>query len=161
MIVISDTTAISSLFIINKLELLKVLFHKVIIPNAVYEELLVLEQYDIDISVIKNAGWIEVKASKNFSLIEELSQELDIGESEAIALAAEIEADLLIIDEKRGRLKAKELGIPTVGLIGIISQLKMKGHIRLVKPILDELRNTGFWISDTFYHKILEAEGEL
>ncbi len=54
-------------------------------------------------------------------MVQTLNNTLDLGESEAIALALETAADILIIDEKRGRLKARELGIPTVGLIGIIS----------------------------------------
>lgn len=161
MIVISDTTAISSLFNINKLELLHQLFDEIIIPHAVYQELLALEHFEVDITIIKGSNWLKVQKSTNKLLIEELSQELDIGESEAIALAYEIEAGLLIIDEKRGRKKAKALGIKTVGLIGVVSELKKRGFVTFVKPILDELRTSGFWISDDLYQKILDAEGEL
>ena len=161
MIVISDTSAISSLFNINKLELLHQLFDKIVIPHAVYQELLALEDAEIDITLIKKANWLKVQKSTDRLLVEELSQALDIGESEAIALAYEIEADLLVIDEKRGREKAKAFGIKTVGLIGVVSQLKKRGYINSVRPILDELRTSGFWISDDLYQKILEAEGEL
>ena len=122
MIVISDTSAISSLFNINKLELLHQLFDKIVIPHAVYQELLALEDAEIDITLIKKANWLKVQKSTDRLLVEELSQALDIGESEAIALAYEIEADLLVIDEKRGREKAKAFGIKTVGLIGVVSK---------------------------------------
>ncbi|MDX1943077.1 MAG: DUF3368 domain-containing protein [Saprospiraceae bacterium] len=160
MIVVSDTTAISSLYRIGKLDLLQLLFHEIILPNAVFEELTALETFGYDIAVIKNADWIQVKHATNQALIFKLSEILDLGESEAIALAQEIGADLLLIDEKRGRLKANELGIATVGLIGIITRLKKAGHIEAIKPILDELRSSGFWIQESFYQKIVASEGE-
>ncbi len=160
MIVVSDTTAISSLYRIGKLELLKILFHDIILPPAVFEELMELENFGYDIAAIKNADWIQVKHVTNHQLIFDLAKTLDLGESEAIALAQEIQADLLLIDEKRGRLKANELGIATTGLIGVITQLKKAGYIQAVKPLLDELRNTGFWIQESFYQKILTSEGE-
>jgi hypothetical protein len=160
MIVISDTTAVSSLYRIGKLELLQILFHEIILPPAVFEELLELEKFGYDISTIKNADWIQVKHATNQALIFDLAETLDLGESEAIALAQEMQADLLLIDEKRGRLKANELGIATTGLVGVITQLKKAGYIEAVKPLLDELRNTGFWIHDHFYQKILASEGE-
>jgi uncharacterized protein len=124
MVVVSDTTAISSLFRINKLDLLQELFAEIILPHAVFEELAALEIHRYDISMIKNASWIKVQHANDRELIQTLSKTLDFGESEAIALALELSANLLIIDEKRGRLKARELGIPVTGLIGIISQLK-------------------------------------
>lgn len=160
MIVVSDTTAISSLYRIGKLDLLQLLFHEIILPNAVFEELTALETFGYDIAVIKNADWIQVKHATNQALIFKLSEILDLGESEAIALAQEIGADLLLIDEKRGRLKANELGIATVGLIGIITRLKKAGHIEAIKPILDELRSSGCWIQESFYQKIVASEGE-
>lgn len=160
MIVISDTTAISSLFKIHKLDLLHQLYKEILIPTAVFEELKGLEAFGLDISEIKTSSWIRVKMPNDHLLIAELAEELDIGESEAIVLAKEVKADLLIIDEKRGRLKANELGIPTSGLIGLITQLKRQGKISAVKPLLDELRSTGFWIQESFYNKILQSEGE-
>lgn len=160
MIVVSDTTPISSLFRIGKLEYLKVLFPQVIIATAVYKELLRLEDFGEDISEIKNADWILVKQPADKELVTSLTEVLDIGESEAIALAKEIGADLIIVDEKRARLKAKELGIATTGLLGVISQLKQIRYIDAVKPVIDELRLTGFWVNEHLYQKILSAEGE-
>ncbi len=160
MIVISDTTAISSLFKINQLELLHQFYKEILIPTTVFEELMALEAFDFNVSEIKTAEWIQVKMPNDHLLIAELAEELDLSESEAIALAKEVKADLLIIDEKRGRLKANELGIATSGLIGVITQLKRQGKISAVKPLLDELRSTGFWIHESFYIKILQSEGE-
>jgi uncharacterized protein len=160
MVVVSDTTAISSLFRVGKLDLLQELFAEVILPNAVFEELTALEAHGYDISKIREASWIQVRQANNLTMVQTLNNTLDLGESEAIALALETAADILIIDEKRGRLKARELGIPTVGLIGIISQLKKAGHIDAVKPFLDELRTIGFWIDQNSYNRILASEGE-
>ncbi|MEK6614848.1 MAG: DUF3368 domain-containing protein [Bacteroidota bacterium] len=161
MVVISDTTAISNLYKIGKLNYLKLLFREVIIPNAVYDELLGIEQSGYDISEIKNAEWL-IKAKVNDSqLLSKLHLDLDTGESEAIALAQERKCDFLIIDEKKGRKIAEALGIKTIGIIGILIQLKREKIIHRVKPILDDLReNAGFWISEKLYHFVLESEKE-
>lgn len=160
MIVVSDTTILSSLFKIDRLDLLPSAFPKIVIPASVFEELKELESFGYDISVIANAAWISVQAASDRNMVLALSQSLDMGESEAIALAKEIGADLLLIDEKRGRLKAKEMGIPVIGLIGVVSRLKKIGKIHSVAPLLEELRSVGFWISDSLLRQVLDAEGE-
>ena len=161
MVVISDTTAISNLYKIGKLNYLKLLFGKVIIPNAVYDELLGIEQSGYDISEIKNAKWLIKTKVKNNKLVSKLHFELDQGESEAIAIAKEKQADFLIIDEKKGRQIAEGLGIKTIGIIGILIQLKREKIILKIKPDLDDLRdNAGFWISEKLYRFILKSEKE-
>ena len=86
---------------------------------------------------------------------------LDLGESEALALYWETEADFLLIDEKRGRIIAIRNGIKTIGTIGILLASKQKGLIKSVKPLLEQLAKNGFRISETFYQQILERAEEL
>ena len=112
MIVISDTSAITNLAAIQHLQLLSQLYNQVIIPEAVYRELA-----DIDPPVpgtleVQSASWLEVRQVVNSEVVEHLQSEvsLDPGESEAIALALELNADLLLIDERRGRAEADRLG---------------------------------------------------
>ncbi|MDZ4679659.1 MAG: hypothetical protein SH848_03660 [Saprospiraceae bacterium] len=101
MIVVSDTTALSTLYLIDRLDLLKQMFGQVIIPQAVFDELLELELSGYDINIFKKADWLIVKDANHHHLISELQKELDLGESEAIVLALEKMADYLLIDERK------------------------------------------------------------
>ena len=95
------------------------------------------------------------------SRVEDLSDVLDPGEAEAIILAEEINADLLIIDEKAGRKIANQLGLPVIGLLGILIQLKRKSVIEEVKPLLDQLIDeAGFRVSGSLYERDLLAVSE-
>ncbi|MFK0732998.1 MAG: DUF3368 domain-containing protein [Gloeotrichia echinulata HAB0833] len=158
MIVISDTSAITNLAAIDQLKLLPLLYEQVIIPEAVYRELV-----DIDPPVpgsveVQTATWLEVKLIANREVVERLQSEvrLDPGESEAIALALELGADLLLIDERRGRSEADRLGIKITGLLGILVEAKRKNLILAVKPLMDALIATSeFRVSSALYNKIL------
>lgn len=82
--------------------------------------------------------------------------QLDPGESEAIALALEIKADLLLIDERRGRTEANRLGIRITGLLGVLVEAKMQSLIPTVQPLMDDLIATSeFRVSPALYHQIL------
>ncbi len=163
MIVISDTSAITNLAAIDQLNLLPLLYGQVIIPEAVYRELV-----DIDPPVpggaeVQTATWLEVKLMTNREVVKRLQDEvkLDAGESEAIALALEIGADLLLIDERRGRAEADRLGIKITGLLGILIEAKRKNLIVAVKPLMDALIATSeFRVSSALYNQILNIVNE-
>jgi len=88
-------------------------------------------------------------------------QELDAGEAESIALALEIGADLLLMDEHLGREVARHLGVRYTGLIGVLIEGKRKGLITSIKPYLDQLRDiAGFRLSEVLYAKVLRDEKE-
>lgn len=104
---------------------------------------------------------MEIANPSNKKLEAELNQHLDSGESAAIALEKELNPDFLAIDEKKGRGIAESLGIPIIGLIGIIIVVKQKGIVRIIKPILVDLRSVaGFRISKSLYTKVLKSSGE-
>jgi uncharacterized protein len=162
-IVVSDTSAITNLAAINQLRLLPLLYQQVIIPEAVYRELV-----DIDPSVpgsaeAQTATWLEVRVIANREVVERLQSEvrLDPGESEAIALALEIGADLLLIDERRGRAEADRLCIKITGLLGILVEAKRKNLIVAVKPLMNALIATSdFRVSSALYDQILNMVNE-
>ena len=161
MVIVSDTTTLSNLFMIQKLWILEKLYGNVIIPEAVLYELEKLKLNKLNISQITDSTWIKIQPVMNESLVAILSESLDRGESEAIVLAQELRADLLIIDEIKGRNYAKKLNIRIIGLVGILVQAKIEGILENVGEILDELKHkAGFWISQELYDKAIVMSNE-
>jgi predicted nucleic acid-binding protein len=162
-IVISDTSAITNLAAIDHLKLLSLLYDQVIIPEAVYRELVDIDPPVSGSTEVQTASWLEVKPIANREVVERLQREvrLDPGESEAIALALELGADLLLIDERRGRAEADRLGIKITGLMGILVEAKRKNLIVAVKPLIDALIATSeFRVSSALYNQILDVVNE-
>jgi predicted nucleic acid-binding protein len=113
---------------------------------------------------IKNAPWVEIRQVVNRSIVQQLREQarLDIGESEAISLALELKADLLLIDERRGRMEANRLGLRITGLLGLLIEAKQRDLIIAVKPLIDTLITTSaFRVSSALYNQILEIVNEL
>jgi predicted nucleic acid-binding protein len=95
-------------------------------------------------------------------MVRALRQELDAGEAEAIVLALESRADLLLMDERLGRETAQHLGLRYVGLIGVLIAAKSRGLIGQIKPELNALREVaGFFVDDTLYVQVLKDAGEI
>lgn len=158
MIVISDTSVITNLIHLGELNLLHHLFHKIIIPEKVYEE---LAQLPTQADLIEELEWIEIKKISDTDLFNRLIVSLDAGEAESITLALELKADLLIIDEKRGRRIATEFGISITGLLGILVEAKELKLIESVKPLLDQLiQEIGFRVNPKLYQEILRLVDE-
>ncbi|MFK7934869.1 MAG: DUF3368 domain-containing protein [Saprospiraceae bacterium] len=147
MIIVSDTSPIANLILINRLDLIRAVFEEVIIPPAVEKEIIALENIGYDLSDYKNATWISVKIPSDIQAVADLHQDLDLGESEAIVLAKEVNADLLLIDERLGTNQARKIGLETVGLLGVLIKAKEAEIIPEVMPIVEELEKVGFWIS--------------
>lgn len=162
MIVVSDTSPLSSLFLIGKLELLPGVFGKIIVPPKVMEELLVLEtDFLRNLSELKSAVWLEIQAPTNWQEVARLNQFIDAGESEAIVLAQELQADFLLIDDKQGREAADAEGLKTIGVLGVFVLAKKAGLVNLVRPLMDDLRlKAKFRIQEQLYLKVLRQVGE-
>jgi hypothetical protein len=163
-IVISDTSAITNLAAIEYLQLLPQLYDRVIIPEAVYRELVEIDPPVPGTLEVQTATWLEVRQVVNREVIKRLQIEarLDTGESEALALALELDADLLLIDERRGRAEADRLGVKITGLLGILVEAKDKNLIVAVKPLMDALIATSdFRVSSALYNRILDIVDEV
>jgi predicted nucleic acid-binding protein len=161
MIIVSDTSPITNLIKIRQLSLLHLLYGELIIPPSVYDEILALQAFSIELNEFKTMSWIKIKIPQNNLLVKQLEIDLDAGESEAIVLAQELEASLLLIDERAGIRKAREMGLNAIGLLGILIEAKEAALIKTVKPILQDLINiAGFWISAELYAEILKISNE-
>jgi uncharacterized protein len=159
-IVVSNTSPITNLAAIGQLDLLRQLYEKVLIPQAVYDELTVGGSQP-GATEVQTLEWIETRQVTDRALVTALQMELDDGEAEAIALARELAADLLLLDERRGRTVAARLNLRFVGLLGVLIEAKQKGGIPAVKPVLDNLiAKAGFWVSQQLYARVLQAVGE-
>lgn len=150
MIVVSNSTPLISLAKINRINLLQKLFKEVLIPNAVYNEVAVQGQ----------GGYIKTRFITNTMSLYFLQAQLDYGESEAIILAKEINADLLIMDEKKARNIAKLSEISVIGTIGVLQKAKDVGILNSIKMCLDEMIQSGIWLDEKLYESVLEQNNE-
>jgi uncharacterized protein len=162
MIVVSDTSALSNLALVEHLWLLKAIYQTVIIPDIVASELAAASNPIIP--AILQLGWIQTQFLTNSQLANQLQQDrgLDAGEANAIALALELQADDLLIDERLGRQEAIRLGLSIIGILGILLVAKQRSLIPQVQPVMDALINqAGFRVSPPLYQRILTLAQEL
>lgn len=156
--VVSNTTPIISLLKLNQLDLLKQLYKQIYIPTAVFNEIEAgkVKEFYKDLSTINWINIIEIKDKISVKYF----LDLDSGEAEAIVLATELKADLIIIDEKLGRFHAKHANLKVTGTIGILLKSKAVGLIENLKPLLIELTEKNVWINEKLKREILEKAGE-
>lgn len=158
MVVVSDTSSISNLIQIGLVELLRDLYGEVVITPAVQRE---LYRIDSQIAIIEKLSWIKVQMPKNQKMVLELLEKLDLGESESIVLAMEMNADYLLIDESLGRRIATELGIQVTGLLGVLIQAKKLEKISELASYVQDLRRVGFRLNQKLVQSVLEKLDEL
>lgn len=144
MIVVSDTSPINYLVLIELQDLLPKLLDRVLIPEAVHRELQSTKAPDPIKRFLADApDWLEVRASPE---IASALRHLDSGEREAISLALSIETDSVLLDERKGRRAAREQGLRVSGTLGVIRLAADQGLITL-KDALDRLEKTNFRVS--------------
>ena len=159
MIVISDSTPIISLLKINKLELFEKLFGTVQIPKGVFAELTENPRFLNESKVVKESNFIQVvnEIDEDYVSLLRRSTGLDLGESEAIYLSDNGKADILLMDEVRGREVAVRMGIRIMGTIGILTVAYEDALLSKeeIKEAIDILRNTGRHISERLYDQLM------
>lgn len=161
MIVVSNASPLINLARIGRLDLLERLYGRLVVPDAVWQEVVVDGDGQPGAAEIKAAGWIRVRTVEDRRLVLSVQRELDPGEAEAIALALEMDAALLLMDERLGRESARYLGVRCTGLVGLLVEAKRKGLIPAVKPLLARLRDiAGFRLSNALVLRVLQDEGE-
>lgn len=131
--------------------------------NEVKEELLAGEETGTKESDIINAvnEWIKVKEVKDKLAVESLKIHIGDGEAASIILYTETNADLLAINDLKARGIANAMGVKIIGTLGILRLAKDRGMLKQVKPLLDELRKVGAYISNVLYNRMLKDVGEM
>jgi predicted nucleic acid-binding protein len=160
LVVVSDTSPVCSLAHLNHLDFLGRLFGEVLVPPALAAELRVAARNwpGLDVAAIP---LFKVQAPRDLRQVARLSADLDPGESEAIALALECRADVVLVDESEGRAAATKLGLEVVGTLGVLERAKRRGLIAGVLPLVDRLTNeTSFFVSTQVREELRQRMGE-
>ncbi|MDX2215874.1 MAG: DUF3368 domain-containing protein [Oculatellaceae cyanobacterium bins.114] len=162
MTVVSNTSPISNLAAIGQLALLQQVYESIAIPQAVADEIAKVATIYTQAASVSNQPWITIQVVNDTTTVERLrGEKLDAGESEAIALALEVGAELLLIDEQLGRKIAVNEGLNITGLVGVLLEAKNKGFVSKIKPTVDALMiQARFRISSQLYAEILRLAGE-
>jgi predicted nucleic acid-binding protein len=145
--VVTDSTCLIGLERIGHLDLLPSLFEPVIVPPAVHQEFGVA------------LPWLQVEIPPNAALVAALKILVDDGEAEAIALASG-RGVRIILDDRQARSVAKQLRIPIVGTIGVLVRARRAGLIVALKPVLNDLEDSGFYVTNGLKEEALQLVGE-
>ncbi|MEO8989391.1 MAG: hypothetical protein ABI291_02835 [Acidobacteriaceae bacterium] len=155
MIVIADTSPINYLVLIEHADVLQALYGRILIPHAVHDELL---SPKAPLAVRKWAlnlpGCVELLSPS--TALQSSIPKLDRGETEAIALAEEMNADWLLIDEAAGRNEAIRRGLRTIGTLGILRDAHRAGLLDLHMAVT-RLQLTGFHVCQSFIDDLLKS----
>ena len=156
--VISNTSPLIGLFGINSLPFLRDIYTEVWIPRKVEKEFLAINEA-IHTEALQSAPWIKVVDLTNPQSAA-IYQGIDSGEAEVFALAAEHDARLVLLDENKGRKKAKEIGLTVKGTVGVLLEAKEEGLIEVIKPLLIQLQANGIYLSESLINNALQDAGE-
>jgi len=146
---------------VGRLEILRSLFSRIVVPDQVHQEILRGGAAHIGLSTYAEANWIEhVQLScPNDSL---LTSFLDKGEAAVIQVARELQADRVLIDERKARKVARAVyGLSVVGTAGALVLAKRSGLLPGVYDILVEMQDRGYWLHEDIITAAARAAGEM
>jgi len=159
MVVVSDTSPVVCLIHLKQINLLEKLFAEVLIPHSVYKEL--LQSDIIDNYFLQENPFFKIKNPVNTAIVKKLGKQLDIGESEAIALSIEQNPEFLLIDESLGREIALQYNLSIKGTLGILLLGKEKNYLSEIKPLIFILQNEiNFRIKPSLLQLVLQQANE-
>lgn len=159
-IVILNSTPIIALSSVRKLELLKKLYGKVYIPEAVYNEVIIKQESKAKNDLMQADDWIITKKVTNQDAKQLFKVHLHEGEVEVILLGQELKANLLIIDDYMAREYAKYMDFKITGSLGVLLKSKENGEIDRIKPVVDDLISNGIYIGNKLYNDVLKLAQE-
>ncbi|MBW4463186.1 MAG: DUF3368 domain-containing protein [Nodosilinea sp. WJT8-NPBG4] len=162
MTIVSDASSLGSLALIDYLWLLEALYGTVVISEVVARELATAK--NARIQAVLSVSWVKVQVPTEGAIatIQQQGQQFDLGETQTLALALQLNADELLINERRGRQVAQALGLSAIGIVGIVIVAKQRALIPSVRRVMDALVElAGFRISHQLYQKILKFVDEI
>jgi len=161
MIVVANTTPLIGLASIQKFNLLQQLFGEIYIPQAVYDEAVAAGREEGGAKrEVSGATWIKIVQVQDRLAVEVLLDELDLGEAEVIVLARELNADWVLMDERKARRKLAQMGINRIGTLGILLKAKQARHLDTIRPEIDKLQKQSFRMSHDVMEVVLKEAGE-
>lgn len=149
MIVVADASPLIALARIGRLELLRAMFATLLLPDAVWREVTAAGSDRPGADFILTAGWIERRTVSDVAMVAQLRRDLGAGEAEAIVLARETRAEILLLDERMARVVARRLGLNVTGLVGVLIEARQRGLLPDAANVAHDLdRTAGFWLSE-------------
>jgi predicted nucleic acid-binding protein len=158
--VVSDSTPLIHLSAMGRLDLLEVLFREILIPQEVYEEVVLHGGDRPGSAEVREADWISRCHVTNKAVLQALQATLGAGEAACIALASSISADVVILDDKLARLHALSQGLGITGTVGILLKCAERGILNF-EAAMQELLATGFRLSTQEVKRIMELRNQL
>ena len=162
MILVANSSPLISLSSAKALMLAQALYQDIYIAEAVYQEIVVAGAGKDGSQDVAAARWINRRAVANAGDVAQLMiiNKLERGECETLVLASELNADMVLLDEKPARKVALQQGLTVIGSLGVLLLAKSNGVISEVKPTLDALLKSGMRLDGNLYSEVLRRAGE-
>ena len=157
--IVADAGPLIAFTRIGRLDLLHAVAGEVVIPDAVYADVVIKGKGRPGSIELEGANWIQRRTLTHRTALSSLPAHLHAGEAEAILLAVELRVALLI-DERRGRKAALDHGVEVFGSLSILAQAKRRGIIEQAKPLLGAMLAAGYWIDEELVPAFLKELGE-
>jgi len=160
--VVADSSPLIALAKIEQFHLLRRLFERIVVPDAVWIEVVVRGEGKPASALVLSAhqeGWIQRQRARNVLAVTLLRANLGPGEAEAIVLAQEIKAMWVLLDDDLARAYATGIGLRVKGTVGVLLAAYQAGFLSDLRGTMDELRAKGFWLSERVYQRILAESG--
>jgi predicted nucleic acid-binding protein len=159
-ILVLDSSALITLARIGQLPLLREIAETVLIPDAVYDEVVRAGPHRPGSAAVEQAQWIVRRQVSDRAEVTRLRNQVGPGEAEAIVLAKEARADAVVLDDATARQVAQAAGQTVVGLLELLLYGKERGVVNHVKPLLDQVISAGFFVDERLYRLILDQARE-
>lgn len=157
---IADTSPLIFLAKLDRLDLLRQSADEVLVPPGVVEEIRRYQDEALDKIEEALGSWLGVRPVAQTQILGILLADLDSGEAEAVALALELRADRLVIDDLDARRLARRLGLAQIGTLGLLLAARLRGELPSLKLEIERLRQEGFRVADSLALSVLRTAGE-
>lgn len=160
MILVLDASSLIVLSSIGRLDLLRQMGHTLYVPEGVYHEVVTRGEGRPGSRQVAQAPWLIRVKVRDQPAVDRFMRSIGRGEAEAIVLAKEIGADAIVLDDGTARRIAERESRTVLGLLGLLLHGKQQGMVPAIKPLLDQIVATGFFIDEALYRRVLHEAGE-